>query len=310
LLLKFAYQELLDEKRFNNVTSTTIYNYKLFLGEFIDYCSQKELIYVEDVTKGHIKEYLKEGLSRGNKPLTFNSRLQRIKSFFIFMVECGVIKDSENPAKHIPRQKEDVSIDVFTDAQIKQMLNHYRRKARDRRQVYCAYRNYVILTTLLSTGIRKGELVRLSWSDIDLYNKNMKVSGKNRIKQTIPITDDLVKELSLFKDFQNNYFKHKVNRPVDVFTNKDGTRALSLNGVSCIFKNLGRDLQFKDVRVSAHTCRHTYASHLAASGVNAFKIQKLLRHKDISQTMRYVNLYGDELRGDNDTYNPLKHIDL
>lgn len=69
------------------------------------------------------------------------------------------------------------------------MLNYYRRiKHRDKS--YVAYRDYLIIVTLLFTWIRRGEAINLKWNDIDLHSRSMSVSGKNRIKETFPITDE------------------------------------------------------------------------------------------------------------------------
>ena len=70
------------------------------------------------------------------------------------MVECEVIKN--NPAKKVKMQKDDVKIDVFSDEQIRQMLNIYRRIKRSEKS-YVAYRDNMIIVTILGTGIRRGK---------------------------------------------------------------------------------------------------------------------------------------------------------
>ncbi|MEH7374367.1 tyrosine-type recombinase/integrase [Neobacillus drentensis] len=70
-----------------------------------------------------------------------------------------------------------------------------------------------------------------------------------------------------------------------------------------VFNYLGKKMNFKDMRVSAHTFRQTLCHHLAMSGMSAFAIQKLMRHQSISVTMRYVAMWGNELREQNDKYN-------
>lgn len=307
LLLKFAYFDFLEDRKFNNVTTKTIENYEDLLGKFIEYCNNNEVINVQDITHLHIKQYLIECQKRGNKPLTINSILQRIRTFLNYMVECEIIK--KNPALRISRQRDDVQIEVFSDEQIRQMLNYYRRiKQRDKS--YCAYRNYMIIITLLSTGIRRGEAINVKWDDIDLINRNMKVIGKNRIKETIPITEKLTKELSAYQSYCMNYFKYKDKLNEYLFTNNRGTDGMTLNSFSQIFKYLQQVMNFENVRVSAHTFRHTFCHRLAISGMSVFAIQKLMRHKSINQTMKYVAMWGDELKGENDKFNPINKIDL
>jgi len=69
-------------------------------------------------------------------------------------------------------------------------------------------------------------------------------------------------------------------------------------------------MNFKDVRVSPHTFRHTFCHRLAMSGMSVFAIQKLMRHSDISTSMRYVAMWGNELKKENDKHNPLNDLDV
>lgn len=78
------------------------------------------------------------------------------------MVECEAIKI--NPAHKVKRQKEDVRIDVFSYEQIRQLLSFYRR-LKQREKSYLAYRDYMMIVLILDTGIRRGELISLKWSD-------------------------------------------------------------------------------------------------------------------------------------------------
>ncbi|WP_422778001.1 tyrosine-type recombinase/integrase [Peribacillus butanolivorans] len=80
------------------------------------------------------------------------------------------------------------------------MLNYYRR-IKQREKSYFAYRDYMIIVTILGTGIRRGEIINLQWSDIDFINQSISVFGKNRRKETIPLTDKLSKELSGYQTF-------------------------------------------------------------------------------------------------------------
>ncbi|MEH7480387.1 site-specific integrase [Neobacillus drentensis] len=80
------------------------------------------------------------------------------------------------------------------------MLNFYRR-IKQREKSYVAYRDYMIIVTILGTGIRRGEIINLQWSDVDFINKSISVFGKGRRKETIPITDKLAKELGGISNF-------------------------------------------------------------------------------------------------------------
>lgn len=303
LLLKFAYQDFLDDRRFKNTTKTNIKNYEMTLGKFVDYCIENGVVNAEDITYSHVRQYLLKCQEKGDKAGTINTKLLRIRAFLNYLVECEVIKT--NPAKKIKPQKEDVKIEVFSDEQINQMLNFYRR-IRRREKSYVAYRDYMIIVTILGTGIRRGEIINLQWSDIDFVNKSISVFGKSRRKETIPITDKLAKELAAYQTFCKQYWG---NLSDYVFVKPDNTQ-MTDNSLMLVFKYLGQKMNFKDIRVSAHTFRHTFCHRLAMSGMSAFAIQKLMRHRNIAVTMKYVAMWGNELREQNDKYNPLNSLDI
>jgi integrase/recombinase XerD len=303
LLLKFAYQDFLDDRRFKNTTKTNIKNYEMTLGKFVDYCIENQVVNAEDITYSHVRQYLLKCQEKGDKAGTINTRLLRIRAFLNYLVECGVIKT--NPAKKIKPQKEDVKIEVFSDEQINQMLSFYRR-IRRREKSYVAYRDYMIIVTILGTGIRRGEIINLQWSDIDFVSKSISVFGKSRRKETIPITDKLAKELAAYQTFCKQYWG---NLSDYVFVKRDNTQ-MTDNSLMLVFKYLGQKMNIKDVRVSAHTFRHTFCHRLAMSGMSAFAIQKLMRHQNIAVTMKYVAMWGNELREQNDKYNPLNSLDV
>ena len=303
MLLKFAYQDFLDDRRFKNTTKTNIKNYEMLLAKFIDYCIENQVINVEDINYSHVRQYLLKCQEKGDKPSTINTKLMRIRAFLNYMVECEVVKT--NPAKKVKMQKDDVKIDVFTDEQIRQMLNFYRR-IKQREKTYVAYRDYLIIVTILGTGIRRGEIINLQWSDIDFVNKSISVFGKTRRKETIPITDKLVKEFAGYQTFCKQYWG---NISDYVFVKRDN-KQLTENALMLVFQYLQKKMNFKDVRVSPHTFRHTFCHRLAMSGMSAFAIQKLMRHQNIAVTMKYVAMWGNELREQNDKFNPLNNLEI
>ncbi|WP_246860936.1 phage integrase SAM-like domain-containing protein [Bacillus sp. REN3] len=174
-MLKFAVQDFLDDREFKNVTPNTLESYRLMIGQLHDFLTENEVVNVEDVTPNHIKKFILHYQKKGNNATTTNSKLQRIRAFFNYMLECEVI--TNNPAKKIQKAKEDIKIDVFTDYHIKQMLNYYRR-IKQREKAFYAYRHHSIIVILIGTGIRLSEMTALEWSDVDFLNHNLSVFGK------------------------------------------------------------------------------------------------------------------------------------
>ena len=303
MLLKFAYEDFIADRRFKNTTEKNIKNYHQLLKPFIEYCIAKGLNNVADVRYSHIRDYLIECQQKGNQPSTINSKIQRMRAFYNYLLEEKVVK--ENIALKVKQQKEDVKIDVFTDEQIYQMLAYY-RSLRRKEQTYFSYRGYLLILLLLGTGLRRKEVIQLKWTDVDIANLTLSVYGKNRQYETVFLTEKLAKELSIYGAFCKQHFGHDNEY---VFLNRDNAPMTDFS-ISQVFDNLRVKMNFKDVRVSPHTFRHTFCHRLAMSGMSAFAIQKVMRHKSIAVTMRYVAMWGNELKKGNEKHNPLNSLDI
>lgn len=306
MILKFAIQDFIDDRTWKNLSPKTIDGYLRTLKEFHDFCVQREIIDVSDIKPAIIKSYLLHCQKvQKNKPASLNHKLHNLKIFFNYLQEIEVFDEKHNPTKKINYVKEDQKIEVFSDYHIQQMLNYYKRlKTRDKS--FWAYRDYCIIITLLGTGIRLGELCGLRWNDIDFQNDIITVFGKKRIQTSLPMGEKLKKELTEYKVFVEQYFKEPSEF---VFTNKNNV-PLTTNAVQNIFKRLKKVMNFKDVRLSAHTFRHTYATRLVKNGADAYTVQKLLRHSSINMTLRYVHMFSDTLKDKNNKFNPLEKLDI
>jgi len=150
-----------------------------------------------------------------------------------------------------------------------------------------------IILIALRAGLRFGELIALSWEDVDFRRKMLTVkqsivrgvlgSTKGNKIRYIPLTDEVIKSLESRK-----------KRSGYIFTDEDGK---TLKQYVC-FKRLHKFCKEAGLRkIGWHTLRHTFASHLAQNGVPLKAIQELLGHSDIATTMRYAHLSPSTLRG-------------
>lgn len=308
LLLKFAVSEFKDDREYKNLSARTISTYLATLNEFQTFCAMEyEVVNVEDITQPIVKSYLlycqKE---RCNNPTTRNSKLHSIKIFFNHLVEIEVIESKNNPIKRLFYVKEDIRIEAFNDNHINQMLNYFRR-IKQREHTFTAYRDFAICITLLGTGMRLGEMINLKWNDIDFKSGTVTVLGKKREQSSIPLTEKLVKELSEFQMFCRQHYKELSEY---VFTSDRKNGRMTADSAKSIFMRLKYVMNFKDVRLSCHTFRHTFAHKMLMNGCDVFTLQKMLRHSQINITQRYLSIWGTALREQNMKFNPLNGIDL
>ncbi len=154
MMLKFAIKDFLDEREFRQVSPKTLVNYQVLLKDFHFYCVDHETINIEDITPTTVKSYLLFcQREKHNAPASINTKLTAIKTLFNYLEEIDVITSKQNPTKKIGHIKAEVKITTFSDAQIKEMLTYYRR-IRTRDKTYFAYRDYMIITFLVSSGVR------------------------------------------------------------------------------------------------------------------------------------------------------------
>lgn len=157
------------------------------------------------------------------------------------------------------------------------------------------YHHYMIALTLLRTGLRKGELIALYWSDIDFNNKTLRITkSKNEfgIKapktqksvRTISIDDTLIKEMKKFKEWQEeNKIKHGDNYNQSPFfiTNHKGDD-IGPFGINKVIDSL---LKKTDLHhITPHGLRHTHAIMLLESGADIKFVSERLGHTDVKMT--------------------------
>ncbi|WP_026962308.1 tyrosine-type recombinase/integrase [Alicyclobacillus herbarius] len=307
MLLKFAVKDFLDDRTYKNVSPYTVAGYRRTLDEFHDFCVRQKIVDVTEVTPAVIKQYfIFCQREKGNNAVTLNHKLINLRAFFNYLQqEVELFTESNNPIRKISRFKTDVKIEVFTDEHIRQILGYFRRM-KYRNKSFYAYRDSTIVITLLGTGARLGELINIRWADVDFQNSTITLFGKKRVAVAIPMVAKLQQELAEYKVYIEQRFPEL---PEYVFVDSRG-RKLSDNAIKTMFKRLKHIMNFKDVRLSCHTFRHTFAHRCLMAGMDIFTLQRMLRHEDLTMCKRYLALWGNALKEQNDKYNPLNTIQL
>jgi integrase len=143
-----------------------------------------------------------------------------------------------------------------------------------------------LMQMALFTGMRRGELFRLKWSDIDYDKGFIHIRGpKSGVDQKIPLNDTT-------RELLKSHPKHK--KSPYVFAGRRGRKRTDIkHQVNRIKNNAGLPADFR----ALHGLRHVYASMLASSGkVDMYTLQKLLTHKSPQMTQRYAHLRDDALK--------------
>jgi len=217
-----------------------------------------EQAYLDEITPFHIDKLKKTKIQEGVKPSTVNRYLTVLKTMYKKAIEWGNAK--ENPLDNAKHFKEDNKIIRFLEEEeISRLIEA------------CSDRLRPIVTTALNTGMRRGEIFNLKWSDIDFKRKLINVhKTKNKERKTIPMNVLLV----------NTFARVREHSTSEYVFNKKGIRKDFSNALKCA----------KITTCRFHDLRHTFASHLVMKGVDMMTVKELMGHKSIKMTERYSHL--------------------
>lgn len=163
-------------------------------------------------------------------------------------------------------------------------------------------RNKAILETLYSCGLRVSEIVNLRISQLYLDVGYIRVRGKGDKERLVPIGDDASKYITIYKTSIRNHIAVKPGNEDILFLNRRGqqlTRVMIFLIIKALVKKAG--IQKK---VSPHTFRHAFATHLIEGGANLRAIQEMLGHESITTTEIYTHLDKEFLRKTLEQYHP------
>lgn len=230
-------------------------------------------------------------LELDNAPSVINRKLSSLQSLFNFLIETGLT--TQNPFQTVERPKRAKRNPVYlTEHEWLEFSSLVRSNVgmSDREASWYERnreRDFLIIQLLGLTGMRVSELVGLSWHDVDLTAKTIRVIGKGNKERVIPLASPLE---PLLTDYRQE-------RTGPLFCSDKGSR-ISVRSIQHLLKShidrLKPYLPFLvHKQVTPHKLRHTFASRLAMDGVDVLTIQQLLGHESVATTQVYAHI-GDE----------------
>lgn len=155
-------------------------------------------------------------------------------------------------------------------------------------------RNRAMLEILYSSGLRVSELVELKIANVYQDLGFLRVIGKGNKERLVPIGRDAMKYLKIYLDDIRVHVPVKKGFESHVFLNRHG-RKLTRVMIFTIIKNLARKTGLKK-KISPHTFRHSFATHLVEGGADLRAVQEMLGHESITTTEIYTHLDRDYLK--------------
>jgi len=265
-----------------NCSSNTIRAYKTDLRQFLAFLSGRRVSSLRGVDYPLLLNFLahlKEGDDCTEKTLA--RKVASLKAFFRFLSGRKMIHS--NPALLLRSPKVPERLPVFLT--VKEMLRIIEAPSGGNWQ---AARDRAILEVLYATGIRVGELTSLKRKNVDLVEEMVKVEGKGKKERIVPVGRPAINALI-------EYMERKPHRGEEtVFLNKYG-RPLTERGVERIVDKYARHAGMGR-KITPHTFRHTFATHMLERGADLRTVQELLGHERITTTQIYTHLTVERLR--------------
>jgi len=267
--------------------ASTIHDYSKELTRLEKFLVDQNTNDLNSVNISLLREYLYFSKDTRNLSQTSISKvIAIIKSFFNYLEEEEII--IKNPTRKIRMPKKINRIPaIISKTEFDLLISSVDfAPSRCRKNML---RDKLIITMLFYTGIRRAELLNLNWNDLNLENNVLIVkSGKGNKDRIIPIHKCLV---PLIDFYLTQRLPLKNN---SLFIGESGKK-LSRSVFISILKMYLKISGLAKKGYSAHSFRHSFATHLIESGADIFKVQRLMGHQSLDTTKVYINFNSSQM---------------
>ena len=285
MMLDKAAKEFEYDCKIRHLSPKTIDNYGKqlrYLQRFLE--KEFSISSIEDVKPSHIKRFLAMMDDAGRKPQYINDLLKVYKTFFNYLETESHIESS--PAKRIRNMKlPKLKLRTFTEKNIMDMINYYNGRS------FVEIRNRAMIAMMFDTGVRLSELMELV--ETQIHEESIVIYGKGAKERVVPVSPFLSKALLRYTRARESFFRNSLHDK-EFFLSRTGKK-LTAEAVAKMLKKAAKAVGVsEDIRVSPHTCRHTFAHLNLKNGIDLYTLSRLLGHESVSITQRYLEGITDE----------------
>lgn len=281
-------------------SENTISSYKTDLLQFSNFVTQLSETSNKDnsatVSPAGIRKFALNLGSIGLKASTRSRKIASVRSFFTFLHDEGLI--DSNPAQEISLLKLGRSLPhVITIEQAIRLVS----TPTSRVSSHIAVRDEAMLQLAYASGLRVTELVNLDTDDLDMEHKRVRCLGKGRKERVVPFHDQAAKRIEEYlRSSRHNIVKYQTKKAL--FLNQRGFR-ITRQGFWGILRKYSK-LAAIPTKITPHTLRHSFATHMLQGGAPIRHVQELLGHASISTTQIYTHLTTEFMREEYESTHP------
>jgi len=270
------------------LTKNTIDAYSRDVNKFSKFLLSRKINSFKDSKIEDFLQYL-EDLKISNYASSSIARfVVAIKVFYRFLKKENFIKDDISKYLDFPKVWQ-ILPDVMTEKEVERLL-----LAPDT-TTYIGARDKAIIDVLYSTGIRVSELCNLLIKNVD--DKFIKILGKGNKERIVPIAKIAINSIDYYL---TNFRKNSKSK--FLFTTRSDKKITRIN----VWLRIKKYVKMLNIlkKVSPHTLRHSFATHLLENGADIRLIQDMLGHLDISTTDKYTHISKSHLKKAFDNFHP------
>ncbi|WP_099158427.1 site-specific tyrosine recombinase XerD [Virgibacillus ndiopensis] len=276
------------------LSDNTLKSYKRDLSKYLNYIEKVlQKTTWNEVVRSDIIGFLYTLKDDGNSAATIARTISSIRLFHRFLISEQMV--NQDASLHIETPKKERKLpDILSTQDVEGLLAI-------RGNSPLQIRNKAMLELLYATGLRVTELISLKVSDLHLTMGFVRCFGKGSKERIVPLGD-------VAKEAVDNYLQYgrgillKNGIEETLFVNQHG-RALTRQGFWKILKSIAKDAGIKK-RITPHTLRHSFATHLLENGADLRSVQEMLGHSDISTTQIYTHVSKTRLKDVYKSYHP------
>ena len=293
-------QHLIVEKGFSRNTSEA---YRNDLTQFWDYLQEHKKVGANGdspwqlVNLDLLNQYISNLRGqKGYRDTTTARKVASLKSFFGFLAENGIVAEDPTQSLCSPRVGRSLP-KCLSEEEVTRLLNLASQTGSNE-----GHRDATILELLYATGLRVGELVSLNIQNIDLNESYIRCWGKGSKERIVYLYPKALAELKNYLNKARVALLGSQKNQAALFINHRGQR-LTRQWVWNIMKTYGEKAKLPQ-RITPHTLRHSFATHLLQNGASLRHVQELLGHSSISTTQVYTHLTNNHLHREYEKSHP------
>ena len=291
-----------------SLSTNTVESYKIDLKKYIKFLKEEKISSLEEIKEDHITKLI-VALSRlGLKATSIARNLTAIKSFHKFLAREGYTQSDPASAIESPKLWRKLPA-VLDQHEMEKLLDQPTEEPNMYRgvNIRLVLRDKAILEFLYATGVRISELIKTKRKDILPEVELVRVIGKGQKERIVPIGRLALKATEKYLREVRPQLANQTSEDF-LFLNRRG-RPFSRMGLWKILRKYVNRAGIKK-KVSPHTIRHSFATHLLEGGADLRAVQEMLGHADISTTQIYTHLDREYLKEVHRTFHPREKMKI